>query len=799
MSGPPSTSAHSDLKLVNQYTPIPGVPDEFVADGAIRPVWQQFVDHFGRLTPEEVDQHFARGDQYLRDAGVFYRQYEAAGSVERDWPLSHIPVLIHDGEWRTISRGLVQRAELLESVMADLYGENRLVADGRLPASLVASNSEWLRPMVGAVPKSGRFLEFIAFEVGRGPTGEWWVLGDRTQAPSGAAFALENRVATSRVFADLYPVANVRRLAAFFKRFRDALQAMRSGEDRRIGILTPGPLNDAFYEHAYIASYLGFTLVQGKDLVVRDGQVTVRTVGGFQPVDVLWRRMDATFIDPLVFEPESTLGTPGLVDAIRNQAVAMINAPGSGILETRALMAFLPRICQHLLGQDLIMPNIATWWCGQPSERAHVLEHLDQMMVGPALSTRLPFDMDEMTVLGGKSASGSITSPRAWIEDGGEQLVWQEAVTLSTTPAYVDGRLVPRPMIIRVFLARTPSGWQVMPGWYARIGSTPDPTAIAMQRGGSVADVWVIGDTPVEPTTMRPPHAPAYTRVRPATLPSRAAENLFWLGRYTERAESAMRLVRAYHLRLAERGTAERPLLRHLGEHLESIGVDIEENVPPTLLHDLESAMACAGEVRDRFSTDGWLAIKDLAKTAWQLNVTVTPGDDTARAMGVLLRKVTGFSGLVHENMYRFAGWRFLTIGRSVEYAAATAAMLASFTEPGAPDGALDLAVEVADSVMSHRRRFAVETDRTTVVDLLALDTLNPRSVLYHVTELKAHAGFLPGAVVHGAMSPLSRAVFQAHARLAVQTPESLDGVSLASTRDEIRHISDHLSATYFE
>jgi uncharacterized alpha-E superfamily protein len=337
-----------------------------------------------------------------------------------------------------------------------------------------------------------------------------------------------------------------------------------------------------------------------------------------------------------------------------------------------------------------------------------------------------------------------------------------------------------------------------MPGGYARIGQSADATAINMQRGGSVADVWVIGDTPIAPTTMRPPATAAYTREQPAVLPSRAAENLFWLGRYSERAESIVRLARAYHLRLAESSNPDVPLLRHLQSYLEEIDVVTEEPIPEVLLRYLGSAMGCAGEVRDRFSVDGWAAIKDLEKTTRRFALTVRPGDDAARAMGVLLRKVAGFSGLVHENMYRLTGWRFLTIGRSVEYAAATASMLRSFTDPDAPDGALDLAVEVADSVMSHRRRFAVETDRTTVIDLLALDPSNPRSVLNHLTEIRTHSGFLPGTMEAGAMSRLARAILRAHTSLAVQTPETLDGRALGETRADVWRISDLINETYF-
>ncbi len=785
-------------RLLGTYRPPAGVSDELLdPGGAIRPVWSTLISHLARLSPDELTRRFSRGDQYLRDAGVFYRQYGTSGTSERAWPLAHIPVLIEEEEAARIARGLVQRAELLEAVVADLYGPNRLVADGHLPARLIAGSREWLRPLVGIAPRGGHYLHFIAFEIGRGPDGTWWVLGDRTQAPSGAGFALENRVATSRVFSDLYAETHVHRLAGFFRTFRDALQGLSEDPDSRPAILTPGPLNDTYYEHAYIARYLGFMLLEGEDLTVENGRVMVRTVAGLRPVSVLWRRLDAAFADPLELDATSRLGTPGLVGAVRQGSVTLVNALGSGILETRALLAFLPRIAQALTGAPLILPNIATWWCGQPAELDHVRENKDRMMIGPALSTRLPYETDDTTVLGSSFRDKARLSFDAWLEKDGADLVGQEAVMLSTTPAYENGALVPRPMSLRVFLARTPHGWQVMRGGFARIGSTQDPSAIAMQRGGTAADVWVVSPHPVETVSMLPAATAPYARVRPGVLPSRAGDNLFWLGRYVERAEGAMRLTRAYHIRLAETADPDTPLLANFAEYLEPLGIAPDEGVPEVLIGMLNSAIRSAGNVRDRFSIDGWMALSDLAKTARKMAERVTPGDDGARAMGVLLRKITGFSGLVHENMYRFTGWRFLSIGRSLERAIAMSSALAWLADPDAPDGALDLLVEFGDSVMSHRRRYAVTTTRETVVDLLALDTLNPRSVLYHLTEVRDHVAFLPDAVVNGQMSPLSRAALQTHTALAVATPETVDSAALRALVDDIQALSNLVSDTY--
>ncbi|MFD2058128.1 circularly permuted type 2 ATP-grasp protein, partial [Mesorhizobium calcicola] len=548
--------------LLEHYQPIDGVVDEMVdASGNPRPVWKHFIEALDELGAEKLGQRFARADQYLRDAGVYYRVYDKAGANEREWPLAHVPVLIEDNEWAAISAGLVQRAELFEETIADIYGPNRLVEKGILPAGLIAASTEYLRPVVGTRPAGGHFLHFCAFELGRGPDGQWWVLGDRTQAPSGAGFALENRVATTRALSDIYGEMHVHRLAGFFRRFRDALIGMAKETDGRVAILTPGPLNETYYEHAYIARYLGIMLLEGEDLTVSGGRLMVRTVSGLMPISVLWRRLDAAFADPLELRSDSQIGTPGLVEAIRQGAVATVNALGSGLMETRALLAFLPKISRALRGEELLLPSVATWWCGQASERAHVLANIDRMVIGPALSTRLAFEDDDQTKLGSALSAGERAELVARIEREGGAFVGQEAVTLSTTPVYVGGWLEPRPASLRVYLARTPEGWTVMPGGFARVGLSLDPTAIAMQRGGQAADVWVVSDQPVERETLLPQEGDSFTRTRPGSLPSRAAENLTWLGRYIERSEDTVRILRAYHVRLAETSDPDMPLL----------------------------------------------------------------------------------------------------------------------------------------------------------------------------------------------------------------------------------------------
>lgn len=800
MTAGPDTSAPPGVlpDRLSAYRPPPGVADELLqSDGSIRPVWTQFLNHLSGLSESELGQRFARGDQYLHDAGVYYRQFTEAGSAERDWPLSHIPVIISGKEWKQLSDGIVQRCELLERVMADLYGPANIIRNGDLPPELVTRNPEWLRPIVGISPRSGHFLHFLAFEVGRSPDGSWLVLGDRTQAPSGAGFALENRMATSRVFFDHFPQANVERLASFYRQFRDALNGLRASGKGSVGILTPGPRTDTYFEHAYIARYLGFMLLAAEDLKIDDGRLAVRTIDGPEPVSVLWRRLDSRYADPLELDENSALGTPGMVSALRAGALTMLNCLGSGVLEARALMAFLPQLSRVLLGEPLSLPNIATWWCGQAAERDYVRQNLKSMMIGPALATDLPFSQQGTTVPGADFRDTAAEPVSDWLAREGADLVGQESVRLSTTPAMVDGRLQPRPMLVRVFAARTPSGWTVMPGGYARIGRLEDSTALAMQAGGSVADVWVVGEEPVATDSLTPAADAPFLRRMPGLLPSRAADNLFWLGRYVERAECHVRLLRAYHLRLEDAGDRELPFIAFLEDHLEGYGIDPSQPVPDALVSLFASSLDCAGKIRDRFSTDGWHALTDLDETVRGLAGSVRPGHEAAGVMSVILRKLAGFTGLVHENMYRFNGWRFLTMGRALERAEFLAATLIVFADQAGPPGGFDLAIEVADNLMSHRRRYPVDVNRASVTDLLVLDNGNPRSIIYQLEILHDEEARLPGKEPGAPRTAFSRQVLTLRTELEVAEPQDLSTDRLIDIRSRISDLSDALTSRY--
>src|SRR2546421_899508 len=374
---------------MRDYARLPGIPDEYIGeDGAPRAAWSRFFDAFAALSPADIERRFASADRHLREAGVTYR---APGETsDRLWPLSHLPLIIDEADWQQLTAGIAQRAQLLEMVLRDIYGEGRLVAQGAIPAAAIAGSSEYLREVCGVKPPGGRYLNFYAADVGRGPDGRWWVLSDRTQAPSGAGYALENRLVLSRAFSTLYKSMNVERVAPFFEAFRDSLRDSADRDEPRIGLLTPGNFSETYFEHATLARYLGFLLVEGDDLAVSGDRIHIRTVAGLKRIDVLLRRGGFYSLAPLELDASSQLGVPGLIDVLRKNGVVGANMPGSGVMEARALLGFLPSLSRRLFGEDLKMPHIATWWCGQKTAREEVLSRLDEVAIEGAYRRGVP-------------------------------------------------------------------------------------------------------------------------------------------------------------------------------------------------------------------------------------------------------------------------------------------------------------------------------------------------------------------------------------------------------------------------
>ncbi|KQT47622.1 hypothetical protein ASG43_10115 [Aureimonas sp. Leaf454] len=759
--------------------------------GALRPHYRPLIEALAAMAPAERAARFRSSRQYLREAGVFYRVYgTGATEDDRGWPLAHPALVIDSTEWTALEAGLVQRASFLEKLGGDLYGTRALIAKGRLPAALVGRNPEFLRPL-GRQGLTGKpLIRFIAVDLGRGPDGRWWVLGDRTQAPSGAGFALENRVATSRAFPEIAASLKVQRLAGFFGKFRDSLFALNGrGAQPRIGLLTPGPANETYFEHAYLARYLGFLLLEGGDLVVHGSSIEVRTVDGFKPLRVLWRRLDADFADPLELFPKSYIGTPGLVRAVRSGEVEIVNALGSGILETRALMAFQPSLAEALIGGGLTLPTIATWWGGDAAAAAHLKAEAERLSLDRAFPQ-------------GASARGPVLQSqdelRQSLDLDALGVVGQEVAALSTAPVFVGDRLEARPVALRVFLARDEDGWHVMPGGFARVADATRATAVSMQAGGRSIDVWVSSETEAKPVTLLGPPQARFMRRVPGALPARAADNLYWLGRYAERAEVATRLLRLY----AARASLARPglLETEVKTLLATLGVDVAAPKPAAgLLTLVKGAFDIASRIRDRFSPDGWRVLGEIVELLSESLASEAEDDaDLSDVTSAVLTRLAGFTGLVRENMYQFAGWRFLACGRSIERGRATAGVASRILGTDAPEGALEALLEFVDSRVTYRRRYSVTLSPQTVLDLSVLDPLNPRSVAFQVNTLKETIGQLPGVQPGASLDQLSRRVARLQVRLATAGPVEVDQAFLDRIAGDLGEISDLLTQRYF-
>jgi uncharacterized circularly permuted ATP-grasp superfamily protein/uncharacterized alpha-E superfamily protein len=785
--------------LFGEYQSSLNVYDEVVmARGEPRAHWQKFVSLLERLGRDELAVRWENGRRIIREHGVTYNIYGDPQGMDRPWDLDMVPLLIPPKEWARIEAGMAQRARLFNLILADLYGPQRLLREGFLPPALVFGNPAFLRPCHGIHPPQKIFLHLHAADLARAPDGQWWVLADRTQAPSGSGYALENRIVLSRVLPDEFRDCQVHRLASFFRVERDTLRSLAPGhrDNPNVVLLTPGPHNETYFEHAYLARYLGFTLVEGGDLAVRDRRVFIKTLEGLQPVDVILRRVDDTFCDPLELRTDSFLGVPGLVEAARAGHVTIANALGSGLIESPAFMAFLPGLCRRLLGEELKLPSVATWWCGQAKEQQLVFDRFSEFVIKPAFGTHA-----RKPVFGGRLSARERAELIADIQARPYEFVGQEEVALSTAPVWLSGRLEPRRMALRAYVTAAGDGFTVMPGGLARVSPSVENPIVSMQSGGGSKDTWVLSDGPVAPVSLLTSTGQPVSVARVAAeLPSRVADNLYWLGRYVERLEDTLRVLRCVITRMADEACSESsPELTALARvlaGLEQLPKRFAGRVP---LKELEQEIQqliyqpqrvgsvrelgrriqhTASIVRDRFSVDTWRILNQL-----QLDSRSRPGR-TPLANGLtllntLIVDLGAFSGMEMENMTRGHGWRFLDFGRRLERGTNLVGVLrAALSDQVKTGDALEPLLEIADSSMTYRRRYFAQAQLASVLELLLTDAGNPRSLAFQLNALTEHAANLP-------RDPRAPAVLAEQRRLAglSATLRAADVPSLARAR----------------
>ncbi|MEM1097544.1 MAG: circularly permuted type 2 ATP-grasp protein [Planctomycetota bacterium] len=771
MSLPPPAAVSPSL--VQGYAAVPGAYNEIAdAKGALRPAWASLVERFDTLGPDVIRQRWDAAQRVLQENGVTYNVYGDPKGRHRPWELDPVPLMLGADEWAKLEAAVVQRARLLNDIVADLYGANDLIKNRDLPAELVYANPNFLRPCVGITPPRGQFLTLQAFDLARNPDGQWWVVNDRTQAPSGAGYALENRLIISRILPDLFRDVGVSRLAKFFADLRDGLAALspRATSDPHIALLTPGPHNETYFEHAYLARYLGFTLVEAGDLTVRDDTVFLKTLGGLQRVDVILRRTDDGFCDPLDLRGDSTLGVAGLVRAAAASNVAIANALGTGLIETQSIMPFLPALCRRLLGEELQLPSVATWWCGQKQELAYVLDHLGEVVIKPA------FAGDAMApVFGAALTSEQLDTLKQRIAERPHRYVAQESVALSTAPVWREAGFHPRHFMLRVYVAARPdgAGYTVMPGGLARVSAAQESMIVSMQHGGGSKDTWVLSPTPVGTLSLLPMENQRLSVVRSGDdLPSRVADTMYWLGRYVERAENLAQLLRAILLRLTEEtspyGSPEQARLFEaltratdtphepvdtgnlLADHAAAMrhvaAVTFNADAPTSLASCVHRVLELGSIVRDRISVDTWRTLRQMRGTLREDGLDRHDPTHVLSCLDDLALPFAAFSGLTDESMTHGPGWRFLDLGRRVERAYAMAVRMRSLlVEPDKNEAmVLTALLATASSEMTYRSRYRMSVFAMPVIDLLLLDESNPRSVAYQIRAINDHLAALP-------------------------------------------------------
>jgi len=774
-----------------------GVYDEMVAkERKVLPYWERFMDAIATLGSEQLELRRREAQRLLRENGVTYNVYGDAQKLTRPWRLDPVPLLISSEDWSLIETGLKQRAELLNLILKDIYGTQQLLKKGLLPSELVLAHDGFLHPCVGALPQLQRELIVYSANLARGHNGRMLVLDDRSQAPSGAGYALENRTVMTRVLPDIFRETQVHRLSGFFKALRKGLAdiAPHNKEDPRIVILTPGSLNETYFEHAYLSSYLGFSLVQGDDLTVRDGRVWLKSLDGLQPVDVILRRVDDSFCDPLELRSASRLGVAGLLEAVRRNNVAIANPLGSSVLENPGLLAFLPRLSRYFLNQELILPSVATWWCGQRRERDFVLQNLDRLIIKP-----INRSSGNYVLFGGQLSAKEKDLLRAAIIAKPHCYVGQEHVSFSTVPSFIDHHIEPRFAVMRSFAVASGGDYQVMPGGLTRIARQQDDFIVSNQAGGISKDTWVLADEPDKQVSLW--FQPGRDVVLSATtepLTSRAANNLFWVGRYLERIKAATRLMRTILLKLAETLELNDPLdsqcltvllsaltqvtgtypgfvtsnasvLKEPQHELLALAKNVQRS--GTLAANIQAFAQTAFSIRDVWSQDTWRCVDNIQRR-WQQRVVNGDCDpeQLQKHLDDLITGFVAFIGLTTESMTREAGWLMLDSGRRLEHALALIALLRATVvqrhEPALQNQLLEAVLISTDSLSIYRRRYRSFIKLPMVLELLLMDETHPRSLAYQLHQLSDHLSALPRERGKGQLSEEERLILRAYTDL---------------------------------
>lgn len=738
-------------------------------DGSLRPHWRPFVEALQRVSETDFIHRTAQAEQLLSENGVTFNVFGDATQSQRPWRLDLVPFILPADEWRGLEYGLDQRARLLQFIIRDAYGEQGLIKAGVLPAEVLFANPHFGRTYHGMHRSDVPSMVSYAAELARDPWGQWRVMADRAEAPAGAAFALENRIVASRTMPAQMHRQQVQRLAQFFLRLQNTLKRLgvRHLDNPRIVLLSPGPKLPYYFEDVYLARYLGYTLVEGGDLAVRDDRVYLKTLAGLAPVDVILSRGTEGGIDPLELGGNSPHGVPGLMHAIRKGNVAVANTPGCGIIDSPVFMAFLPNLCQQCLGESLAIPSIPTWWCGQAEQLSYVEAHLHELVIKPAFQAS-----GGVEIIGATLSADERRELWAKIRNRPYEYVAQETIARSSVPVWKNDRISCGHAAVRTFLVADQDGYSLMPGGLVRVAPTTAPMELSIAAGEGSKDLWVLTDSPVEAVSLlTATDQPVALRRTAATFPSRVADDLFWLGQSLDRADFLCRLLRAVFERLTSETELDWPelptLLRSLadqGQLEPSFTLSEFQSALPTVSDALPKAVAdqteihgvafavaellrLASLVRLWISPDTWRKVHETAATFQTAAESSWTGlVDVLSSLNQLVVDLAAVSGLIHDGMIRGPAWRLLDIGRRIERARDVAKLVkCMLADDGFPEkSVLKSLLEVVDCRMTYRSRYLDNVQQNAVLDLCLTDETNPRSVVSQLVLLVEHVEALP-------------------------------------------------------
>jgi uncharacterized circularly permuted ATP-grasp superfamily protein/uncharacterized alpha-E superfamily protein len=765
-----------DLLHAYRRREVPGF-DELLSDGgAVRAHWLPLLEGLSSLTNAEQELRSARLSRRVRETGIAYDIFADPHTSAQRWSLDLLPIVISAAEWRDLERALIQRARLFDAILKDVYGDQNLVRDGVMPSELLFSDPAFLLPCKGVLPNDGGLM-FYAADLARGQDGKWQVIDNHTETLAGIGFALANRVVHTHVAGDIFKSCNARRLAPHFQELQSTLTLHSGRENARIALLTPGPHHEDYFSHAYLARYLGYLIVEGHDLKTRNAQVYLKTLEGLRELDLIVRCISGAASDPLELEPAGFIGPSGLLRVCRKSPNMVVNAIGTALAQNRGLGPYLPQLARHILGEELELHDAHRRWLGDADARQELFSNPERFTIRKA---------QEGTGRPGQAALGwearALATPdrdrmKREIALHGPTLVAEEKMSFSSAPVLGPEGIVPKPFAVRFYVSRTASGhYQVMPGGLAM--SIAQDRAVALSApDGQTRDVWVLSEGEQAPhiSLWRPTLATARVERSQRVIQSRVADDLFWLGRYSERADWTMRALRGALRRVEEdsgpdtgRRAARKCLEVLLGKDFGDIaggrGTPPDEEIERlctslitsglgsrTLERTLDGLYRVAHLVRDRLSLEAWQTLsKFRAGETWRKALSTAQPVEILDVLDEGITAIAAFNGFMHENMTRNFGWSFLDMGRRIERAQnlseAVLTLFLPLPEPEEVSSSLLLLLELADSFITYRSRYRLDPMLHLVLDLLLLDETNPRSLAYQLSATANHLATLPSS-----------------------------------------------------